>query len=51
MKPEEKVTANPEEVARNLINDWFLSNIDIKEDQDKIRTAMSTWTSKKRVRA
>ncbi|MDP2812254.1 MAG: AAA family ATPase [bacterium] len=51
MTPEEKATANPEGVARNLLNKYFLTHIDKKEDQDKIRTAMSTWTSKKRVRA
>ena len=51
MTPEEKVTANPEGVARDLLNKYFLTHIDKKEDQDKIRTAMSTWTSKKRVRA
>ena len=51
MTPEEKATANPEGVARDLLNKYFLTHIDKKEDQDKIRTAMSTWTSKKRVRA
>ncbi len=49
--PEEKATANPESVARNLLDKYFLTHIDKKEDQDKIRTAMNTWTSKKRVRA
>jgi len=28
-----------------------LTHIDKKEEQNKIRTAMNTWTSKKRVRA
>lgn len=51
MTPEEKATANPEGVARDLLNKYFLTHIDKKEDQDKIRTAMNTWTSKKRVRA
>lgn len=51
MTPEEKATANPEAVARNLLEKYFLTHIDKKEDQDKIRTAMNTWTSKKRVRA
>ena len=50
MTPEEKVTANPESVARDLLDRYFLTHIDKKEDQDKIRTAMNTWTSKKRVR-
>ncbi len=51
MTPEEKATANPEAIARNLLDKYFLTHIDKKEEQDKIRTAMNTWTSKKRVRA
>jgi hypothetical protein len=51
MTPAEKATANPEAVARNLLEKYFLTHIDKKEDRDKIRTAMNTWTSKKRVRA
>ena len=51
MTPEEKATANPESVARDLLDKYFLTHIDKKEDQEKIRTAMNTWTSKKRVRA
>ena len=51
MTPEEKATANPEVVARTLLDKYFLTHIDKTEDQDKIRTAMGTWTSKKRVRA
>lgn len=49
--PEEKATANPEVIARNLLDKYFLTHIDKKEDQDRVRTAMNTWTSKKRVRA
>lgn len=51
MTPEEKATANPEVVARALLDTYFLTHIDKKEDQDKIRLALGTWTSKKRVRA
>ncbi|MSU55259.1 MAG: hypothetical protein EXS46_01825 [Candidatus Taylorbacteria bacterium] len=51
MTPEEKATANPEGVARALLNKYFLTHIDKQEDQNKIRTAMDTWTSRKRVRA
>ncbi len=51
MSPADKATANPESVARDLLETYFLTHIDKKEDQDKIRTAMNTWTSKKRVRA
>jgi hypothetical protein len=46
----EKATANPEEFARNLIRETFLTHLR-KEDQEKIDTAMKTWTSKKRVKA
>lgn len=51
MTPEEKVTADPEAIARELLDQFFLTHIDKKEEQDKIRTTMNTWTSKKRVRA
>jgi hypothetical protein len=51
MSPEEKATANPESVARDLLDKYFLTHIDNNEDQNKIRLAMRTWTSKKRVRA
>jgi len=51
MTPEEKATADPEAVARELLDQFFLTHIDKKEEQNKIRTAMNTWTSKKRVRA
>lgn len=50
MTPEEKATANPEGIARDLLDKYFLTHIDKKEDQEKIRTAMNTWTSKKRVK-
>lgn len=49
MTPEQKAKSNPEVVARNLLNEFFLTHIDNKEEQDKIRTTMNTWTSKKRV--
>ncbi len=51
MTKEEKVTANPENVARRLLEETYLQHIDSQTNQDKIRTAMNTWTSKKRVRA
>jgi MoxR-like ATPase len=51
MTPGEKATANSETIARNLLDKYFLTHIDKKEERDKIRTAMSTWTSQKRVRA
>ncbi len=49
MTAEEKATANPEGVARELLERYFLIHIDNVENKDKIRTAMATWTSKKRV--
>ncbi len=48
MSAEEKATANPEAVVRNLIERFFLSHIDKKDEKDDIRTAMATWTSSKR---
>lgn len=48
MSAEEKATANPEAVTRSLIERFFLSHIDKKEERDEIRTAMTTWTSSKR---
>jgi hypothetical protein len=51
MTPEEKATANPEVVARALLERYYLTHIDKKEDQEKIQTAMASWTSRRRVRA
>jgi MoxR-like ATPase len=45
---DQKITGNPEAVARTLLGRWFLSKIDNIEDRDKIKTAMETWTSSKR---
>jgi hypothetical protein len=49
MKPEEKISADPEKVARDLLGDFYLTHIDSKEDRDKIQTAMATWRSAKRL--
>ena len=51
MSAEQKVSANPEAVARQLLGRFFLRHIDKKEDLDKIETAMATWTSQKRMAA
>ena len=51
MKAGEKATANPESVAREFINELFVSHIDKTVERDKINTAMSTWTSQKRMSA
>lgn len=48
MSPEEKATANPEAITRSLIERFFLSHIDKRDEKDEIRTAMKTWTSSKR---
>lgn len=51
MTPEEKVNARPDNIARDLLEDFFLTHIDKKEDRDKIITAMKTWSAKKRISA
>lgn len=48
MSPEEKATANPEAVIRDLIERFFLPHIDNKDERNEIKTAMATWTSSKR---
>lgn len=48
MAQEEKATANPEAVARNLLDKLFLENIDDREERNQIRSAMASWTSFKR---
>jgi len=48
MSNEEKLRANPENVARDLLDKYFLTHIDIEEDRDKIRSTMNIWTSEKR---
>ena len=50
MTPEEKATANSEEIARGLLKKYFLTHFDKTEDRTKIEAAMKGWTSKKRVR-
>lgn len=49
MPAEEKVTGNPEAAARQLLERFFLTNIDRQEDREKIKTAMASWTSQKRI--
>ena len=51
MPLEEKGTANADQVARDFLERYFLSHIDEKNDREKIKTAMQTWTSSKRVAA
>lgn len=51
MTPEEKVASNPERVAKDLIETFFLSHIDSGEERQKIKSAMETWTSQRRISA
>ena len=51
MTPEEKMAANSERVAKDLIETFFLSQIDSTEDRAKIKGAMDTWTSQRRLSA
>lgn len=48
MSPAEKAKLDAEKVARDLINRYFLANIDNAEDQRKVWTAMQSWTTEKR---
>lgn len=50
LSPTEKASVNAEEMARRLLEGFYLTHIDKREDRDKIRTAMKNWTSQKRVR-
>ncbi len=47
----EKIGSDPDNTARELLEQYFLSNIDSNEDKDKISKAMRTWRSQKRVAA
>lgn len=51
MKPEEKAVADPDAIAKNLLERYFLSNIYNSEDREKIRNAMAAWRSQNRVAA
>ncbi len=48
---DEKIKGNPDTTARELLERFFLSHIDKTEDREKIKTAMATWRSQKRVAA
>lgn len=47
----EKVNRDPDNTAREFLEQYFLSNVDSSEDRDKIMQAMRTWRSQKRVAA
>jgi hypothetical protein len=49
MTDEQKLGANPEETARNLLATYFISHLDSEADKEKITTSMNSWTSSKRV--
>lgn len=48
MTPEEKAKADPESVARKLIEKIFVNRIYDAEEREKVINAMATWTSQKR---
>src|SRR3989344_3036903 len=48
MPDDQKATADPEGVARELLEKYFLTHIDNREERGQVRTAMATWTSSKR---
>lgn len=45
----EKTTLNAEQVARDLIEEYYLSHFDKMADKEAVKTAMKTWTSSKRL--
>ncbi len=51
MTDKEKVTGDPEKLAKQLIEAFFLSHIDDVTDREKIVTAMGTMSAKKRLAA
>ncbi len=46
----EKTALNSEQLARDLIEEYYLSHFDKKADTEAVKNAMKTWTSSKRVR-
>lgn len=48
MTPEQKATANPETVTRDLMERFFLTHIDNQRSREEVKTAMASWTSSKR---
>jgi len=47
----EKESLDPEKLAKQLIEKYYLSHIDKKESKQLIKTAINSWTSKKRPRS
>lgn len=51
MPAEDRVSADPDNTARELLRRFFLTNIDRRDERGKIETAMETWVSTKRLAA
>ena len=51
MPAAERVAGQEEATARALIERFFLTHIYKQDDREKIRTAMTTWSSQKRLAA
>lgn len=51
MDPEEKLRSNPEETARRLLEQNFLTALSSETERSKATQAMQGWSSNKRVRA
>jgi hypothetical protein len=51
MTEQERAAENPEQLAKKLLERFFLSHIYRKEDRAKIKAAMDTWTSQTRLAA
>ncbi|MBI4599602.1 AAA family ATPase [Candidatus Uhrbacteria bacterium] len=51
MPDDEKVLADPDETARKLLAEAYLCHIDNKSDREKLYTALTSWTSARRLAA
>jgi MoxR-like ATPase len=45
----ERVKTDPEKFSKELLEKFFLTNIDSQENREKIKRAMATWSSQKRL--
>ncbi len=48
MTDQEKAVADPEQVAKNLVETFFLSHFDNREEREKTKTAMTAWSLKQK---
>lgn len=49
IEPERKATMDPDNLARTLLETYYLSHFDVIKDREQIKAAMSSWSSQKRV--